>query len=48
MEGPRVSGPWLGIRGGNALALNRPLFKLVISTSIFRVGLCSHTIIFCK
>ena len=24
LEGPRVSGPWLGIRGGNAIALNRP------------------------
>ena len=24
MEGPRASGPWLGIRGSNALALNRP------------------------
>ena len=24
LEGPQVSGLWLGIRGGNALALNRP------------------------
>ena len=24
MEGPRVSGPWLGVWGGNANALPRP------------------------
>ena len=26
MEGPRVSGPWLGVWGGNANALPRPSF----------------------
>ena len=26
MEGPQVSGPWLGIRGGNANALPHPIF----------------------
>ena len=25
-----------------------PAFNLVISTSLFRVGLCSHTIVFCR
>ena len=25
MEGPRVSGPWLDFRGGNALGVYRPL-----------------------
>ena len=26
LEGPRVSGPWLGIWGGNANALPHPIF----------------------
>ena len=26
MEGPQVSGPWLGIWGGNANVLLRPIF----------------------
>ena len=33
LEGPRVSGPWLGVWGGNANALRRPL----LYTHLFRL-----------
>ena len=26
LEGPQVSGPWLGVWGGNAIAFSRPTF----------------------
>ena len=41
VKGPRVSGPWLEYWGGNAIALNRPLFMCRFLFLFFRVGLCS-------
>ena len=40
MEGPRVSGPWLGVWGGNANVGLCPTFKLTFRHICFRVGLC--------
>ena len=40
MEGPRVSGPWLVFRGGNALGVYRPLIYRGECIFFFRVGLC--------
>ena len=48
MEGPRVSGPWLVIWGGNAFALPPPpppLFNRKNAFFLFRVGLYSHGIL---
>ena len=42
VKGPRVSGPWLEYWGGNAIALNRPLFNRKILHFFFCVGLCSR------
>ena len=43
MEGPWVSGHWLGVWGGNANALPRPPFNLNLFRVFFRVALCSCT-----
>ena len=41
MEGPRVSGPWLVFRGGNAIGVYRPLiYRGAFRFFFFRVGLC--------
>ena len=42
VKGPRVSGPSLDSRGGNAHALRRPPYIRVISHFFFRVGLSSR------
>ena len=40
VEGPRVSGPWLVFRGGNAIGVYRPLIYRGAAFFFFRVGLC--------
>ena len=48
LEGPRVSGPWLGVWGGNANALSRPNFYTHEFGFSIRVGLCSCKFFLCR
>ena len=46
LEGPRVSGPWLGIWGGNTNALPRPKSN---TCRFFYFIPCSHMVLtFCR
>ena len=42
VEGPRVSGPWLVVSGGNEMRLAAPPIIHDILSLFFRVGLCSR------
>ena len=44
MEGPRVSGPWLGVWGGNANALPHPTFYTNDSLVFISCGTMSRRI----
>ena len=49
LEGPRVSGPWLGDWGGNANALPHPTFYTYDFHFFLSCGTMSHTFLtFCK
>ena len=43
MKGPRVSGPWLEFRGGNAIGVNRPLIYRGANYFVLPCGTMSHT-----
>ena len=43
-----IVGPWLDMRGGNALALTALLFNRVLSHHFLRVGLCPTRLTFCR
>ena len=45
MEGPRVSGPWLVFRGGNAIGVYRPLIYRGAFHFFLPCGTMSHTIL---
>ena len=45
MEGPRVSGPWLVFRGGNAICIYRPLIYRRRICFFLPCGTMSHTIL---
>ena len=49
MDGPRVSGPWLGVWGGNANALPRPNSYRCLFVSFIPCGTMFHTVpTFCR